>query len=75
MILDIGAPVSIAGVSLMKQYLEEFDLKIEDMKSVSCNLPFMFGPNKRYVSESIYHYLSDKIGQKGRCLDSTDILS
>ena len=37
MILDIGAPVSIAGVSWMKQYLEEFDLEIEDMKSVSCN--------------------------------------
>ena len=34
MILDIGAPVSIAGISWMKQYLEEFDLKIEEMKSV-----------------------------------------
>ena len=28
MILDIGAPVSIAGVSWMKQYLEEFNLEI-----------------------------------------------
>ena len=37
MILDIGAPVSIAGVSWMKQYLEEFNLEIEDMMSVSCS--------------------------------------
>ena len=53
MIPDIRAPVSIAGVSWMKQYLEEFDLEIEDMKSVSCNQPFMFGPSKRYVSKSL----------------------
>ena len=30
MILDIGAPVCIAGVPWMEQYLEEFDLKIQD---------------------------------------------
>ena len=53
MILDIGAPVSIAGVLWMKHYLEEFDLKIEDMKSVSCNKLFVFGPSKRFVSESV----------------------
>ena len=29
MILDIGAPVSIAGVPWMKQYLVEFGLKVE----------------------------------------------
>ena len=51
MILDIGAPLSLAGVSWMTQYLEEFGLKIEDMKSVSCNQPFVFGPSKRYVSK------------------------
>ena len=37
MILDIRAPVSIAGVSWMRQYLEEFDLKIGDMQNVSCH--------------------------------------
>ena len=47
MILDLGAPVSIAGTSWMSQYLAEFDLEIEDMKSVSCNQPFVFGPSKR----------------------------
>ena len=51
MILDIGAPLSLAGVPWMTQYLEEFGLKIEDMKSVPCNQPFVFGPSKRYVSK------------------------
>ena len=53
MILDLGAPVSIAGTSWMQQYLAEFDLEIGDMKSVSCNQPFVFGPSKRYVSKSL----------------------
>ena len=35
----------------MTQYLEEFRLRIEDMKSVSYNQPFVFGPSKRYVSK------------------------
>ena len=44
MILDIGALVSIAYVSWMKQYLEEFDLRIKDMKmsavtNLSCSDP------------------------------------
>ena len=37
----------------MTQYLEKFDLKIEDMKSVSCNQPFVFGPGKRYISKTL----------------------
>ena len=45
MILDIGAPVSIAGVSLMTQYLREFGLTLEEMKSTKCNQPFVFGPS------------------------------
>ena len=53
MILDLGAPVSIAGTSGMRQYLAEFDLEIEDLKSVSCNQSFVFGPSKRYVSKSL----------------------
>ena len=36
MILDIGAPVSLAGVAWMTQYLKKFDLTIEEMKSVEC---------------------------------------
>ena len=53
MILDIGAPVSITGVPLMEQYLEEFDLKIQDLKAVKCHPPFVFRPSQRYVSESL----------------------
>ena len=49
MILDIRAPVSIASVP----WMEEFDLKIQDLKAVKCNQPFVFGPSQRYVSESL----------------------
>ena len=45
MILYIGAPVSIAGVSWMTQYLREFGLNIEEIKSTKCNQPFVFGPS------------------------------
>ena len=31
MIFDIGAPLSLAGMSWMMQYLEEFGLKVEDI--------------------------------------------
>ena len=53
MILDIGAPVSISGISWMMQYLKEFDLIIEEMKSMKCNQPFVFRPSKRYLSPTL----------------------
>ena len=53
MILDIGAPCSIAGVSWMTQYLKEFGLTIDQMKSTKWNQPFVFGPSKRYISKSL----------------------
>ena len=53
MILDIGAPVSLVGVSWMSQYLKEFDLTIGEMNLVRCNQPFVFGPSKRYLSETL----------------------
>ena len=37
----------------MEQYLEEFDLGIENMKSEDCNQPFVFGPSKRYISNIV----------------------
>ena len=52
MILDCGAPVSLAGISWMEQYLQEFGLIIDQMASTSCNQPFVFGPSRRYVSTS-----------------------
>merc|ERR1711867_251999 len=53
MILDIGAPVSIAGAPWMEQYLEEFGLRIDDMKSVKCHQPFMFGPSRSYICTTL----------------------
>ena len=47
MILDLGAPVSIAGTSSMRQYLAKLGWEIEDMKSrvrwETWNLIFNFG--------------------------------
>ena len=51
MTLDIGTLLSLAGISWMTPYFDEFGLKVEDMKSVACNQPFVFGPSKRYVSK------------------------
>ena len=42
MILDCGAPVSLAGISWMEQYLQEFGLTIDQMVSVPCNQSFVF---------------------------------
>ena len=44
MILNIGAPVSIAGVSWMTQYLREFGLTMEEIKSSKCNQLFDLVP-------------------------------
>ena len=36
MILDVGAPVSLAGRSWVQKYLREFGYEIEDMVSSKC---------------------------------------
>ena len=53
MILDIGVPVSRAGISWITQYLQEFGLTIEQLDSVKCSQPFVFGPSRRYLSKSL----------------------
>ena len=53
MILKIGNPVSLAGISWMSQYLQEFGLTIEQLNSIKCRKPFVFGPSRRYLSESL----------------------
>ena len=53
MIPDIGAPVSLAGISWMTQYLQEFGLTVEQLNSVKCSQPFVFGPSRQYLSESL----------------------
>ena len=57
MILDLGAPVSLAGISWMEQYLQEFGLTIEQMNSVSCHQPLFFGLSRRYISISLVELL------------------
>ena len=44
--------MSLAGISWMEQYLQEFNFTIDQMSSTPCNQPFVFGPSKRYVSTS-----------------------
>ena len=45
MILDCGAPVSLAGISWMEQYLQEFNLTIDQMSSITYNQLFVFRPS------------------------------
>ena len=53
MILDIEAPLSLAGMSWMTQYLEEFGLKRVDIKSVACNTFHVF-----YLQSKLFQILS-----------------
>ena len=50
MILDLGAPVSLAGNEWMNQYLKDHGLELKDLKSSECYQIFRFGPSKQYVS-------------------------
>ena len=50
MILDLGAPVSLAGNEWMDQYLKDYKLEVQDMKTSECYQIFKFGPSKQYVS-------------------------
>ena len=49
MILDLGAPVSLAGKEWMEQYLRDHELELNEMKMSECHQVFRFGPSKQYV--------------------------
>ena len=51
MILDIGAPVSLVGKGWIEKYLEEHELKIENLNREGCEQIFRFGQSKRYASK------------------------
>ena len=53
MILDLGAPVSLAGNEWMDQYLKDHGLDVQDMKKSECHQIFRFGPSKKYVSRTM----------------------
>ena len=57
MILDLGAPVSLAGKEWMSQYLGEQGLEIKDLKMQECYQIFRFGPSKQYVSKEMVKLL------------------
>ena len=50
MILDLEAPVILAGKEWMTQYLGEQGLDIKDLKMQDCYQIFRFGPSKQYIS-------------------------
>ena len=51
MILDLGAPVSVAGIEWMNQYLKDHNITMEDLKIIDCQQVFKFGPSKQYISK------------------------
>merc|ERR1712240_994543 len=53
MILDLGAPVSVARKEWMDQYLMDYELELKDMKMSECCQVFRFGPSKQYVSKEM----------------------
>ena len=53
MILELGAPVSLAGIQWLEQYLGEFDFTIKEMESMSCHEIFTFCPSRRYSNKSL----------------------
>ena len=53
MILDIGAPMSVAGIAWMMQYHKEFGRTIEEMKLTKSLQPFVFGPSRRHISQTM----------------------
>ena len=57
MILDIGAPMSLAGQKWIKKYLREYGMNMADFKVVECYQIFKFGPSKQYVSKRVIELL------------------
>ena len=53
MILDLGAPVSLAGKEWMDKYLKDHELEVRDMKVLEFYQIFRFGPSKQYVSRTM----------------------
>ena len=52
-ILDIGAPASLAGVSWMSQFLNKFGFMIQEMKATECDQVFRFGPSRQCTSQTM----------------------
>ena len=55
MILDLGAPVSVAGTEWMNQYLKDHNLELENLERYKCHQIFKFGPSRQYISKEMVH--------------------
>ena len=67
MVVDNGAPVSLAGKLWIEKYLEQQDLELQNLKGRSCYQQFKFGPSTKYLSELIVDvpiYVIDTEGKK-----------
>merc|ERR1712112_692091 len=53
MIIDLGAPVSLAGEKWITQYLKNHEVELKDLKSRKCTQKFRFGPSKQYISTKL----------------------
>merc|ERR1712240_172933 len=53
MILDLGAPVSVAGTEWMNRYLKDHNLKLDRLEIHKCHQIFTFGPSKQYTSKEM----------------------
>jgi len=53
MILDLGAPVSVAGTEWMNRYLKDHNLKLYRLEIYKCYQIFTFGPSKQYISKEM----------------------
>ena len=53
MILDLGAPVSVAGNEWMNKYLKDHNLGLENLEVYKCHQIFKFGPSRQYISEEM----------------------
>ncbi len=53
MILDLGAPVSVAGTEWMNKYLKDHNLKLDNLEVHKCYQIFTFGPSRQYISKEM----------------------
>ena len=78
MVVDNGAPASLAGKSWIEKYLKQQDLEIDDLVCHPCHQLFRFGPSTRYLSEKVIEipiYVIDKDGRKDLLVVKTYVLN
>ena len=69
MILDLGAPVSVAGIEWMNKYLKDHNLELENLEVYKCHQIFKFGPSRQYISKEMVNLpiILKTLDGKGMC--------